>query len=49
VAFPGLKYVVVRRNMPDLRKNHLIYVGPEMRLLGGDFNETFGQAHYANG
>jgi hypothetical protein len=40
LAIPGFKYVVVRRNYPDLESNHLIYVGPEMRLLGGSFNET---------
>lgn len=49
MAIPGFRYVVVRRNMPDLRKNHLIYVGPEMRKLGGTFNQTFGQAEYENG
>lgn len=49
MAIPGFRYVVVRRNMPDLRKNHLIYVGPEMRKLGGTFNQTFGQADYENG
>jgi hypothetical protein len=49
MAFPGFKYAIVRRNLPDLRKNHLIYVGPEMRKLGGDFNQTFGQANYSNG
>lgn len=49
MAVPGFKYVVVRRNMPDLRKNHLIYLGAEMRKLGGDFNVTHGQANYENG
>jgi hypothetical protein len=49
VACPGLKYVVIRRNLPDLRQNHLIYLGAEIRLLGGDFHETFGQARYGNG
>lgn len=49
VSLAGFRYVVVRRNMPDLRKNHLIYVGPEMRKLGGDFNATYGQANYENG
>ena len=49
MACPGLKYAFLRRNMPDLRKNHLIYVGPEMRRLGGDYHETYGQANYANG
>ena len=49
VSLPGFRYVVVRRNMPDLRKNHLIYVGPEMRKLGGDFHESHGIAKYENG
>ena len=49
LAIPGLKYVVVRRNMPDLRQNHLIYLGAEMRQLGGEWHETFGIAKYANG
>jgi hypothetical protein len=49
MACPGFKYVVVRRNMPDLRKNHLIYVSSEMRRLGGSFHDTFGIAHYNNG
>lgn len=49
MALPGLKYVVVRRNMPDLRQNHLIYLGSEMRKLGGEFNETHGIAKYQNG
>jgi hypothetical protein len=49
MALPGLRYVVVRRNMPDLRTNHLIYVGPEMRQLGGEWNETHAIARYDNG
>lgn len=49
VSVAGFRYVVVRRNMPDLRKNHLIYVGPEMRKLGGDFHESHGIAKYENG
>lgn len=49
MAVPGFKYVIVRRNMPDLRKNHTIYLGSEMRKLGGSFHETFGQANYENG
>lgn len=52
MAVPGLKYVVVRRNMPDLRSNHLIYLGAEMRKLRGDdhgWNDTLGLARYENG
>jgi hypothetical protein len=49
LALPGLKYMVVRRNFPDLESNHLIFVGPEMQRLGGSFNETKRIAHYDNG
>jgi hypothetical protein len=49
LAFPGLKYVVVRRNYPDLQRNHLIYVGHEVRKLGGDYNVADHQANYPNG
>jgi hypothetical protein len=49
LAVPGLKYAVVRRNMPDLRTNHLIYLGSEMRKLGGEWNETHAIAKYDNG
>jgi hypothetical protein len=49
MQYPGIKYVVVRRNLPDLRQNHLIYVGGEVRRLGGDWHETFLQARYSNG
>lgn len=49
LAVPGLRYVVVRRNMPDLRLNHLQYLGREMRALGGTYHETHGIAKYANG
>ena len=52
MAVPGLRYVVVRRNMPDLRLNHLIYLRAEMRTLRGDdlgFNETHGTVTYPNG
>lgn len=49
MAVPGFKYALVRRNMPDLHKNHLIYVGREMRQLGGDYHQTNHQANYENG
>lgn len=49
MALPKFKYVVVRRNYPDLESNHLIHVGPEMRRLGGTFNETKRIAAYPNG
>jgi hypothetical protein len=40
MLFPGLRYVVVRRNMPDLTANHLIYLHAEMRKLGGDYVQS---------
>jgi hypothetical protein len=49
MAVPGFKYVLVRRNMPDLHKNHLIHVGKELRALGGDYHQNNHQANYANG
>jgi hypothetical protein len=49
MALQGIRYVVVRRNMPDLRANHLIYLGSEMRKLGGEYHETHGIAKYDNG
>lgn len=49
VAFPGLRYVIVRKNFPDLNKNHLIYVDAEMRKLGGTYLRASHQANYANG
>jgi len=37
MAIPGLRYGVVRRNMPDLYLNHLQYLESEMRQLGGTY------------
>lgn len=53
MAIPGLSYVVVRRNMPDLRLNHLRYLRAEMRTLWGGqdtgWNANEGTATYPNG
>jgi hypothetical protein len=40
MAIPGLRYGVVRRNMPDLHLNHLIYLSGEMRKLGGEYVQS---------
>jgi len=40
MALPGLRYGVVRRNMPDLHLNHLIYLHSEMVMLGGDYVQS---------
>lgn len=52
LMLPKLTYVLVRRNMPDLKLNHLRYVGAEMRMLTGEsssWNKTDAQATYPNG
>ena len=49
LAFPGFKYVIARRNFPDLQKNHLIYVGKEARLLGGTYHKGDHILDYGNG
>lgn len=52
MALPGLTYVAVRRNMPDLKLNHLRFLGGEMRRLTGrddSWNKTDAQATYGNG
>ena len=53
VSTANFRYVVVRRNMPDLRLNHLRYLRGEMRTLWGGvdtgWNDNQGQATYPNG
>jgi len=49
LAYPGYKYVVLRRTFPELQKSHLTLVPREMKLLGGTFNNTDKIAKYPNG
>ena len=50
MAVPGLRYGVIRRNMPDLTTNHLIYLQHEMTQLGGDYvGSPFPMCRYENG
>jgi hypothetical protein len=50
MACPGFRYVVVRRNNPDLLANHLIYLTDEMRKLRGDYVQTpLPMCRYHNG
>lgn len=49
LAYPGYKYLVLRRTMPELRKSHLLFVGREMEKLGGFYHKTNVETHYANG
>lgn len=48
-AVPGWKYLVLRRKLTDLKKNHLLFMDAEMKKLGGHFNKTDNIAYYPNG
>lgn len=45
-AYPGFRYIIVRRSFPELTKNHLIYLDSEMKLLGGTYNKTEHVCYY---
>lgn len=49
LAYPGYKYLILRRTMPELRKSHLLFINREMEKLGGHFLKTTVEAHYGNG
>lgn len=49
LSTPNFKYVILRRNFPELNKTHLIHVPREMKLLGGTYNQTDHVAKYPNG
>lgn len=49
LAYPGYKYLILRRTMPELRKSHLLFLSSEMRKLGGFYHKTNVETHYANG
>lgn len=49
LAYPGFRYIVLRRTFPELEKSHLVHVPREMKLLGGTFNHTKHIATYPNG
>lgn len=48
-AVPGFRYLIVRRNMTDLKKSHIQFMNSEMERLGGRYNNTDHIAKYANG
>lgn len=48
LSVPNVNLILVRRTFPELMKSHLIYVGQEMKLLGGDYNKTEHIAYYPN-
>lgn len=49
LAYPGFRYILLRRTFPELQKSHLIHVAREMKQLGGTFNYTDKIARYPNG
>lgn len=52
LAYPGYKYLMLRRTMPELRKSHLLFLGNEMKKLGGralGIRSGNTEAHYKNG
>lgn len=49
LAFPGFKYIILRRTFPELENSHLAFIQGEMRALGGHYNQTSHKAYYPNG
>lgn len=49
LRYPGFKYLIIRRTMPELRKSHLAYIDHEMRCFQGYYNKTENIAYYPNG
>lgn len=51
LAYPGFKYLIVRRTMPELKKSHLKpeFLPREMLIFGGTYHKTDHIAFYANG
>lgn len=49
LAYPGYKYVVIRKTFPELEKTHLYALPREIKLLGGTYNQTKHIAYYPNG
>jgi hypothetical protein len=49
MSVPNANLILVRRTYPELMRSHLIHIGAEMKLLGGDYNKTEHIAYYPNG
>jgi hypothetical protein len=49
LLFPGYKYAIVRRTIPELKRNMLQTIDAEMEGLKGKFNHQDGLATYPNG
>lgn len=49
LAYPGFKYIILRKTFPELEKTHLYYLPREIKLLGGTYNQTKHIVTYPNG
>lgn len=49
LMFPGFKALILRRKLTDLRKSHLLFIGAEMKALGGKYRETTMDCIFPNG
>lgn len=49
LAYPGFKYIILRKTFPELEKTHLVSLPREIKLLGGTYNQTKHIAYYPNG
>lgn len=52
LAYPGYRYAILRTSFPELIKNHLIYLGAEMKAIRGDdkgYNASKFICTYPNG
>jgi hypothetical protein len=52
LTYPGYRYAILRTSFPELIKNHLIYLGAEMKSIRGDdkgWNASKYIATYPNG
>lgn len=48
MSVPNANLILVRRTYPELMRSHLIHIGTEMKMLGGDYNKTEHIAYYPN-
>ena len=46
LSYPGYRYAVLRTSFPELIKNHLIYLGPEMAAIWGKEGKGWNASKY---
>lgn len=49
MSTPNFRYVILRRNFPELEKSHLVHIPREVRLLGAEYVQNSKQIRYPNG